>query len=101
MAFNTAPAVQDNNGIPENKKAYGFLNFYLPNKAGGRRKLGAITLRKSQPNEVALADWLTEDPKRIALILSQLEIEYNPVVPDEGSAFDLSDVKPGKKDPKK
>jgi hypothetical protein len=95
MAFNTAPATGNTNGIPDNKKAEGFLNFYLPNKAGdGRRKLGAIPLRKMYQSEAELAKWLAEDPSRVAIILARLVIEYNPATPEEAAGFDLSDPVP-------
>jgi hypothetical protein len=80
----------NDNGIPANKQAVGFLNLYLPNTGGGRRKLGAIPLRQMYKNERELAAWLAEDPSRVLLILKKLEIEYNPV--DTASGFDLTDA---------
>lgn len=91
MAFNTnTNAPSNTNGIPDNKKAEGFLNFYLPRKDGGRRKLGAVILRKSYPEELTLAQWLAEDPTRVVVILEKLIIEYNAATPDESAGFDLS-----------
>lgn len=90
---NAAPAPSAaNSGIPDNKKALGFLNFYLPNQAGtGRRKLGYIPLRASNTSEEAIAKWLLEDPTRVELILRKLEIEFNAAEVAEGAGFDLSD----------
>lgn len=90
---NAAPAPNAANaGIPDNKKAVGFLNFYLPNQAGtGRRKLGYIPLRAGNTSEAAIAEWLTADPTRIEIILKKLEIEFNLAEVAEGNGFDLSD----------
>lgn len=74
----------------DNWKAQGFLNFYLPSKNGGRKKLGAIPLRESKGNEKALLAWLNEDPSRVAYILSKLEIEYQSALPADTAGFDLS-----------
>jgi hypothetical protein len=89
MAFNRPAAAARSNNIPANKKAVGYLNFYLPKKDGGRRKLGAITLREAYANEATLADWLMADPERIKVLLAQLQVEYNPAVSDESAGFDL------------
>ena len=90
---NTRPApAAANSGIPDNKKAIGFLNFYLPNQAGtGRRKLGYIPLRVGNTSEAAIGAWLLEDPTRVELILKKLEIEFNAAEVAEGAGFDLSD----------
>lgn len=73
----------------ENWKAQGFLNFYLPAKNGGRKKLGAIPLKVSKANEKQLIDWLNEDPSRVAQILSSLEIEYQSALPADAAGFAL------------
>lgn len=87
MAFNpnNAPAQRD-----DSWKAQGFLNLYLPSKVPGeRKKLGAIPLKDSKPNEKELRAWLEEDSTRVAMILEKLVIEYQPAVPAEGTGFDL------------
>jgi hypothetical protein len=88
MAFNTnaAAAPVANN---DSWKAQGFLNLYLPSKNGERRKLGAIPLKESKPNEKALLEWLNEDPSRVLKIMEKLVIEYQSAVPAEGNGFDL------------
>jgi hypothetical protein len=89
MAFQqNAAAVAD---TPSNDKwkAQGFLNFYLPSKTGGRKKLGAIPLRDSKGNEKQLLAWLNEDPSRVAKILASLEIEFQSALPADVAGFDL------------
>jgi hypothetical protein len=72
-------------------KAQGFLNLYLPSKDGGkRRKLGAIPLREAKPSEKLMLDWLTEDPTRVAAIMSKLVIEFQSAQASESTGFDLS-----------
>lgn len=89
MAFNTAAATNQQTPANEAWKAQGFLNLYLPNKAGGRRKLGAIPLKNSKPNEKDLLAWLNEDPERVSVILSKLIIEFQSAEQSEATAFDL------------
>lgn len=88
MAVNLNTAAQPNNR-DESWKAQGFLNFYLPSKTGGRKKLGAIPLKESKTNEKQLLAWLNEDPNRVAQILSRLEIEFQSALPSDTSGYDL------------
>lgn len=77
-------------GIPDNKRASGFINIYLPTKEGGKRKLGAIPLLDSDPRQKAVREVLeAEGDAGIARLHSKLIIEYNSATPTEGSAFDL------------
>ena len=99
MAFDKTPAAagnaNNNNGIPANKKAIGFLNFYLPTEGGGKRKIGntGIPLRETNANERALAEWLAVDPEvRAALLKDKLIVEYNSAEPAEGGGFMLPDA---------
>jgi hypothetical protein len=81
------------NGIPANKKAVGFINFYLPTTGGSRRKVGAIPCREMYSNERALAEWFAVDPAgRAEIFLKQLQVEYNASTPAEDTAFDLPDA---------
>lgn len=96
MAFKSNNASNNNTtdnkgGIPDHKKAVGFLNLYLPNKGagGGRSKLGAIPLRAFNDREAGLAEWLAADSSRIKILLSLLEIEYNPATQSEAAGFAL------------
>lgn len=90
MAFNAAVSNAVTTPSNDTWKAQGFLNFYLPSKTGGRKKLGAIPLRESKGNEKALLAWLNEDPSRVAQILSKLEIEYQSAMPADTAGFDLA-----------
>jgi hypothetical protein len=92
MAFQTnAARANDNNtrANDESWKAQGFINLYLPTADGGKKKLGAIPLRKANPNEAKLAKWLEEDIERVHHLLSKVIMEYNSAEPKAGSEFDL------------
>jgi hypothetical protein len=89
MAFQSTVTNQSATPSNENWKAQGFLNFYLPAKNGGRKKLGAIPLKESKGNEKQLLAWLNEDPARVAQILSKLEIEYQSALPADTAGFDI------------
>lgn len=88
MAFNktatatfaapTAPA----EGEKPNTAA-GFLNFYIPTKGGGRRKIGYVVLRKSDRFESAIAARLIDDPDAITQFMELLEVEFNDGVPSD------------------
>lgn len=88
MAFNqnsnVAPITQD-----ENWKSQAFINFYLPSKEGGRRKLGSIGLKTSKPAEAGLIEWLQEDPSRVAVVAEKLEIDFQMADGDATKGFDL------------
>lgn len=88
MAFNTrsSAAARDNN---EDWKASGFLNFYLPNKEGGRTKVGAIPLRGSKPNEQSLFEWLKGDEARLQTLVNKLEVEFRTAESSPGKGFAL------------
>ena len=88
MAFQSSNAAAK---TPSNDswKAQGFLNFYLPSKTGGRKKLGAIPLREAKLNENQLLAWLNEDPSRVAKILATLEIEFQSALPADTTGFAL------------
>lgn len=90
MAFNNSAARSNNNNRNNNTqddawKAQGFLNLYVPNREGKRTKIGAIPLKDSKPNEKKILDWLKEDPKRVEVILENLEMEFRTSEPTEGS----------------
>lgn len=93
MAFAKDNTNTATSGIPANKKAVGFINFFLPNVGGGRRKVGAIPCREMYANERALAEWFAADPAgRAALFLGMLQVEYNASTPAEDTAFDLPEA---------
>lgn len=93
MAFQTNTGnnnSQSNNASnDESWKAVGFLNFYLPANDGTRSKLGAIPLKAGKPREKELANWIAEDPNRVALILAKLELEYASAEPSDAKGFNL------------
>lgn len=91
MGFQTQATVTPfNNQTNESWKKDGFLNFYLPTKNGGRRKLGFIGLKTSKAAESDLIKWLNEDPETNArTLLSHLEIEYNPAEGNDDAGFAL------------
>lgn len=89
MSFNNNA---QRNEQPQNEswKAQGFLNLYLPSKENGKRKkLGAIPLKESKASEKHLLAWLNEDPSRVKVILSKLEIEYQSATAADASGFAL------------
>lgn len=79
-------------------KAAGFLNIYLPSRDGGKVKLGAIPLKKSNPREAELSDWLRDDPSadnaRLNKLLMSLIIEYNVAEQTDAKNFALFDDDP-------
>lgn len=96
MGFNTGDS-NNGNGNGNNRgnfeKADGFLNLYLPGK-NGRKKLGAIALRKSNDNEAQLIAWLQEDPARVSVLLQKLEIDF--VAVDKANVGFVLDDTPAK-----
>lgn len=70
-------------------KAAGFLNFYLPSKDGKRRKVGAIGLKDSKPQEKSLREWLEADAGNMTTFMEKVIIEYQSAEPTEGHSFDL------------
>lgn len=81
-------------GNKEEAAAVGFINIYLPYENGqGRRKLGYIPLMNNNENESKLATWLLNDPegKKIAYVLSKMQLEFNSATQAEGTGFALPD----------
>lgn len=89
MAFNTANAAPASTASNDSWKAQGFLNFYLLDKQGKERKVGAIGLKESKANEKQLMEWLESDPANIDKFSEKLICKYQSAVPVEGNAFDL------------
>ena len=88
MAFNTNTAAAPAQTNNDNWKAQGFINLYLPPK-GGRRKLGAISLKVNKASEKQLIEWLEADEKNVDVLASKLIVEYNPATASDANAFDL------------
>ena len=84
MAFRTNTAAAQTytttNNIPEDKKAIGYINMYLPT-ANGKGKLVGIPVVPSKDGHQDLHDWLMEDlennPKKM---LEAIIVNYVPVV---------------------
>jgi hypothetical protein len=91
---NTVPFGQRQNSGQQEWKADAFLNFYLPSKNGGRRKIGSIPLKSGKPNEADLIAFLQEDPSRVGLVMSKIILEFNLAEPSEETGFDLTGMLP-------
>lgn len=96
MAFqlnNNTNAAQSNgnNQANDNWKAQGFLNFYLPSKDGGQKKLGAIPLRVSKPFEKQLLDMIAAEGEEAVLtkLLDKIILNYQSAEVDPDNGFDL------------
>lgn len=76
MAFNsnatTTTTVQSN----DSWKATAFLNIYLPTPEGGKRKIGAISLKDSKAYDKALIERLSSDPEAVKAMLSVLFVDF-------------------------
>ena len=94
MAFQTNKGQEpgtSNKGNADNEswKAAGFINVYLPTKAGGRRKVGAIPLREAKVVEKELSDFLAADPENIKAFVAKMIVEFQTAEITEDSHFDL------------
>ena len=77
MAFNkqtnTAANTQD-----DSWKATAFLNFYVPTSDGGRRKIGAISLKDSKSFDAAVIARLTEGgTEATRALMNVLECDFH------------------------
>lgn len=70
-------------------KASGFINLYLTDREGNRRKLGAIPLKDGNPRHKALRAWLEEDPTRVNKVIEALEADYQPATTADAPDFDV------------
>lgn len=70
-------------------RANGFINLYLTDKEGNRRKLGAIPLKDGNPRHKALRAWLEEDPSRVNKVIEALEADYQPATGTDAPDFDV------------
>ena len=84
--FNTA-AAQANNS--EDWKAQAFINVWLPTKAGGRRKVGAIPLKISRAGDAQLIDFLSGGEEALRSLVNKLEFDFQLSGGNPDSAFDL------------
>lgn len=87
MAFTpatTQPAAQN-----DSWKADAFLNFYIPSKDGGQKKLGAIPLKMSRANEKQLIEWLQADPENVQKLVNKIQLNFQSATPSDTNGFDL------------
>ena len=86
--FNTnTAAAQANNS--DDWKAQAFLNVWLPTKAGGRRKVGAIPLKISRAGDAQLIDFLSGGEDALRSLVNKLEFDFHLSGGNPDSAFDL------------
>lgn len=81
----------DSQNVQAKWKADGFINLYLEDKDGKRRKLGALSLKDSDPRQKTLRAWLEADPSRVSKVLSALVADYQSATP-KGDAAGFSIV---------
>lgn len=81
----TATAAQTN----EDWKAQAFLNIWLPTKAGGRRKVGAIPLKTSRVGDAQLIDFLSGGEDALRSLVNKLEFDFQLSGGNPENAFDL------------
>lgn len=86
---NSNNSTNNNGGNGNFEKATGFINVWVRNKNGTRRKLTGIPLREGRASEKALIERLQKDPEAIEALLNALELDYQPAEGDSDSAFDF------------
>lgn len=91
MAFDLNNGSTNNTGNNTNvrTKADGFINIYLPTKAGGKKKVGFLSLTDTNSDQKQLREWLQADPGNISIFASKLVIEYNSAEKKEEHQYDL------------
>ena len=82
---NTQAAAQAN----DDWKAQAFLNVWLPTKAGGRRKVGAIPLKISRASDAQLIDFLSGGEEALRSLVNKLEFDFQLSGGNPENAFDL------------
>ena len=66
-----------------------FINLFLPNKDGGRKKVGSIGLKLSKPDQKNLIEYLTADEANVEKFLSKLTASVAAADGSSSSSFDL------------
>jgi len=92
MAFTNNSNTRNDN---QNEKAIGFINIWLPTKEGKKRKLIGVPLKASKPRELALFNWLDEDPDRAMKLARNATFDFQSVEITEGSEFAMDDSTDG------
>lgn len=83
---NSAPA--------DDKKILGYLNFYLPTKAGSSRKVGSIALMSNREEDSKINDFLNCETSDInaARLMANMTLIYNSNVKTADEGFDLDNL---------
>ena len=68
FAIGTAPF--NHNGLQSDF----FVNFFLPNPVGGRRKVGALGFKLITSHEKELIEYLQADPTNVQTLLGAMEV---------------------------
>lgn len=89
MAFDLDSGNTTGNNTNGRSKADGFINFYLPTKGGGKKKVGFISLTDTNADQADLRKWLEADAGNIGIFASKAIIEYNSAEKKEEHKFDL------------
>ena len=84
--FNTNTAAAQAN---DDWKAQAFLNIWLPTKAGGRRKVGAIPLKTNRAGDAQLIEFLSGGEDALRSLVNKLEFDFQLSGGNPDSAFDL------------
>ena len=91
MAFNSnqsRPDMSNRGGIPEDKKAQGYINISLPTANGKEWKLVGIPLKISAAREKELADWFEANGEQAEEIFkANVLVRYNSATPAAGNGF--------------
>lgn len=87
MAFNNSAERSTegssiNGNSKPNWKADAFLNLYINDRTGVRRKLGAVPLKLSDARQSKLIEWLNSDEKNVDLLREKLIIDFQSTTVD-------------------
>lgn len=70
-------------------KADGFINITLVKKDGKIMRVGALSLKDSNPDQKALRALLEADPSKVEKLGEKLVFNYQSATPKECAGFDL------------
>ena len=98
MAFQTPDnnAARTTNNVAKNDewKADAFINFSIPTRSGGRRKLGAIGLKLSKPMQKEILDFLADHGEEgLSQLKERMIMDFQRSDGDNGDALHLGITK--------
>lgn len=67
-----------------------FINLFLPNQDGGRKKVGSIGLKLSKPDQKNLIEFLTADEANVEKFLGKLQATVAAADGSSSSSYDLT-----------